>query len=791
MPQEEKKPESSPASKSMGKESKLQPKEPKLSTVREETSELVSDIFAQRGRMIFLWDRFGDVIRKRWHKKTPDQRKKFLHAAWPLMADHHRPDINGWHVYSKEELQTSCKDFFIFPHINSDDLSRPGPLLVLMQNRARYSPDTFVTADMESLSFGITSGVLTPPYLTGWTTLMLGRKTGKTYGQMRSWANDEEAHDLAACGVGLHTGEAMLVLELQDRLFGFLIRCTEMILLDLDHKTPHNLDLAATLASMESWPMSPIPSDPLEALTEAPYRAPADFNLERMQALLFAKHMEVLEHLWYCREDPGYFHDQVLEYAQHQNEQLLDTKGQPHPGLYTPQFWKRIMTNVVSNAYGDPHPWRLAMERVAVVSQLHEKYKDRISPGKKLPHEFDVAVCKLNYHLNQTVSHAASMLTMGLSTSPPLRKYFRRDPEDDSTSPVRRIKREIMILWLLQQLQDERQIQFFGLHNLLSYIHRIMLSQLKGREIVSPFVAKILSELALITEIFRQFYIFRVKAPEKPAMKHQALYTDYKSKMLVIDKVCDVFDENDDVFAIDDPTQMFHYPFDKEDHDEEAVSLARLAEAHLDTLSSKLDRLVRYKTQKGLLMSLAPELLNRTRKRTGKWEDVKDRKVADPAYAEAAAVQFNKMSLEDQASSSKAPMPPPPPTPPAPPLPGTIPFPELQLPTIKVGKKAFKTFSTLYADSTNRVSLSTNRVPLSTIQWPDFVNAMVNAGFKVEKLCGSAWMFFPKADKDVGKAVILHEPHPGVEMPLDMVRRYGETLGRVYGWTGQTFVRGG
>ncbi|KAL8935305.1 MAG: hypothetical protein Q9216_005491 [Gyalolechia sp. 2 TL-2023] len=783
--------------------STAQPKEPKISTVREETSRLVSDIFAKRGRMIFLLDRFGDVILKRWHKKTPEQRKKILYAAWPSMADHYRPDINAWHTFSKEDLQTSCQEFFIYPHINSEDLSKPGPLLILMQNRARYSPNTFVTTDMESLNFGVTSGVLRPSSLTGWTTLMLGRKTGKTYGQMRSWASGEEAHDLATCGVGLRTGEAMLVLELQDRLFSFLIRCTELILSDLDHETPPDLDLAATIASVESWQMIPVPSEPLEALTEAPHRALVEFNLKRMQTLLSAKHFEVMEHLWYCREDPGYFRDQLLEYAQHQNEQLLDKQGQHHPVLYTPRFWKRTMTNVVSNAYGDPHPWFLAMNRVSVVAQLYEKHKGRISPGKKLPHEFDVAVCRLNYHLNQTVSHAASMLTMGLTTSPPLRKYFRRDASNDYALPVKRTKKEFMMLWLLQKLQDDSDIQFFGLHNLLTYIHRIMLSQPKAREIASPLVAKVISEMALVTEIFRQFYVFRVKSPEKPAISQDELYTDHKHKMTPVDKVCDVFDENDDAFAIDDPRQIFNYPPDASEHNEEDVTQARLAEAHLDTLSSNLDRLVRYKTQKGPLMWLAPALLSRTRKRTGEWEGNKDREVTDTAYAEAAATAaLDTMSLEDQASSSssKRPVTPPPPPPSAPASPSTVPsFGNSEAPTIKVGKKAFKTFSALLADSTNRLAvLPADRVPLSTIPWPDFVNAMVNAGFRAEKLCGSAWLFFPQVSaataaqhEYAGRAVLLHEPHPEVEMPLEMVRRYGETLGRVYGWSGRTFVRGG
>lgn len=256
MPQQQSNPPSRPqqglpASKSTDNDLKgptSQPSEPKLSTVRDETNQLVRDVFARRGKLIFLWNRFGDTIRKRWHKKSPDQRKKVLLIAWPSMADHHRPDINGWHSYSKEELQQTCKEFFVFPHINSDDLSKPGPLLVLMQHRAKYSPDTFVTTDMESVSFGITGGVLKPPDLGGWTTLLLGRKTTKTYGQLRSWANDEEAHDLASCGIGLHTGEGILVLILQDRLFQFLLRCIELILPDMNLEVPDDLDIAATLA---------------------------------------------------------------------------------------------------------------------------------------------------------------------------------------------------------------------------------------------------------------------------------------------------------------------------------------------------------------------------------------------------------------------------------------------------------------------------------------------------------------------------------------------------------------
>lgn len=776
----------SSASKSTGQNSNIQPKELDFRAAREEASKLVSDIFAKRGRMIFLMDRFGDTIRKRWRQKTPDQRKKILHFAWPSMPDHYRPDINAWHLYPKEKLRTSYEDFFHFPHINSDDLSKPGPLLVLMQNRAKYSPDMFVTADMESLSFGIISGVLVLHDLTGWTSLLLGRKSGKTYGQMRSWVNDEEAHDLAACGVGLHVGEASLVLKVQDRLFSFLISCTEQILSDLDNNTPHDLNITTTLSSMESWLMHPVPSEPLEALTEAPYRAPGGFNIERMQALVFAKHWEVTEHLWFCREDPGYFHSQLVEYAEHQDEQLLDTEGQPHAELDTPPFWKRMMTNVVSNAYGDPHSWRLIKEQVAVVSQLYEKSKDRISPGKKLPHDFDVAVCKLNYHLNQTVAHATSMLTMGLAPSPPLRKYFRRDPIFEDNPPVRRMKKEIMIVWLLQQLQEEDQIQFFGLHNLLSYIHRIMLSQPKGREIVSPFVAKVLSELALVTEIFRQFYIFRVKTPQKPAMRQEVCYADYKHKMQVTDTICDIFDDNDEVFAIADPLDVFDFPLDKDldkdDPDEVEVSIARLAEANLDALSHNLDRLVRNKTRKGLLMSLAPELLERPKRpRTPKLEDWKDRKNVSPVLGEEGFRQLLKLGLENHASSSKDT----PPPPLAAPLPGIPSAPEMEIPTIKVGKKAFKTFSALYASSTKDV-------PRSTIQWPDFVNAMINIGFKAEKLCGSAWFFQVKEDKgDGGAPIMLHEPHPGIEMSLEMVRRYGETLGRVYGWSGRTFVRGG
>ncbi|KAL8729346.1 MAG: hypothetical protein Q9181_005044, partial [Wetmoreana brouardii] len=744
-----------------------------LTDAKNETKAWVDNIFDKHERLNFLMDQFGDIIRKRWLKKTPAQREKIITTAWVgEMPKYHRPDINAWLSYTPDAYPGPCTDYFVFPHINVDDLSKPRPLLVFMESRAQNSPDAFAAFDWDSMEIGLATAILIPPQLSGWTMSLLGRKTAKTYGQLRSWKHDQGALDLFKDGIGCQAGEGLTTLLVQSKLLDFLVRSISLIIPDIATDQPSSI-VETEMAPSDSRILSQAPSSPLEALLEAPYRAPPPIDFRRLQSLIYAKHAEIGDHLWYLRQDPGYFRDTLYDFSEHQLEQLSDTALRPHPRLHTPSFWRRMIANLVTDAYGAPFNWSLTGRRLAGVLKLYESYKDRITPGKRLPHDLEIAITKLLYQLARAMSFLTICLQMGLQGSPPFRKYFLRDPTDDLDNPViepiKTYKNEIMLRWLLMQLKDERSLRFFGLHSLLSYVHRLMLSQPQGRAMVSGWVAKILSDMALINEIERQIAFLRLKRQDKPALAEESLRFDYAEQTIPLEMVFSAMESHEDIFQYDSPLELFNYPSDQE-RTEATTWGMRNAEKHLDILWEKVDEIVKAKTGKPLLPSVCPQIAERMLKRTPEWgapaNDFEVLSTALEAAMERLKVAGNELSealddlnavcppkLAPQAPQSTSDTPTPKTT--CGPTPSKYKGKQRSIP---LGKKAYKTFMTLFYKPDDK-----NAGPHPPdLAWSDFLNAMVNIGFTTEKLTGSAWIFTLKEDieGESVNAIIFHEPHP-------------------------------
>jgi hypothetical protein len=101
-------------------------------------------------------------------------------------------------------------------------------------------------------------------------------------------------------------------------------------------------------------------------------------------------------------------------------------------------------------------------------------------------------------------------------------------------------------------------------------------------------------------------------------------------------------------------------------------------------------------------------------------------------------------------------------------------------PTFKVDKRAHKVFRSLFH------SPNSPDQP-GEVAWPDFLHAMIKAGFGAEKLQGSAWHFTPQ-NLDVDRSIQFHEPHPSNKLPFVWARRYGRRLTRAFGWTRDSFA---
>ena len=208
---------------------------PSFEECRIKAAQYSKDIFDAQETIVTILDRFEEKLIRRWSKKTVAQKQKILKAAFPSIPLTHRPDF--WAIRKESEGQvragTQYRDHWLLPSINLEDLSKSKNILLFLRSRARNPPGVFVNADANSVHLGHVAQALVPPYLSGYTMLLSGQDTRKTYGRMISWDEDDAAFEMMSTGVGLQPGEGLQVMEIQQRKMQFLQKCLELILQDL------------------------------------------------------------------------------------------------------------------------------------------------------------------------------------------------------------------------------------------------------------------------------------------------------------------------------------------------------------------------------------------------------------------------------------------------------------------------------------------------------------------------------------------------------------------------------
>lgn len=128
--------------------------------VRQQRQRHVAVIFENYELLQRMLLRHEETIRKRWMKKTKQQKQKILLAAWgPGMPLSHRPDfaayeqrMNTWGVRKSAARQApSSETACMWPFINLEDLSKPKALPLFLHSRGHNPPCDFSAADLENM----------------------------------------------------------------------------------------------------------------------------------------------------------------------------------------------------------------------------------------------------------------------------------------------------------------------------------------------------------------------------------------------------------------------------------------------------------------------------------------------------------------------------------------------------------------------------------------------------------------------------------------------------------------
>lgn len=377
--------------------------------VRREATERSANIFASYNTLKAIIERHEATIQRRWTKKTTKQRLIILSKAWgPKMAAMHRPDFDAFKKESAKQRArgTKFRDSFIWPFINQEDLSTPKALPLLLNARGRHPPCAFAAADGNVMHIGRVCQAVVPVFLNEFTMVLNGAKTPEEYGKLVSWDDHEDAFDWFQTRKQFIPGEGLMILEAQERLMAFLVECCKQLLHDIPEA-----DLISAKFPVVSEPQrkSEIEMNGFDSLavltTEAPYRVPADIDLERIESLLAAKVSNAEDHLWALREDPSYLTETLQEIKDHRQEQCVGPKGEIHPVFtkpYTNMLWSRCISQMLSTGLYELEVFSELHRQAQNLRVLKVKHAAAITPDKDLPKDYLFALLKFRRSLTHT-----------------------------------------------------------------------------------------------------------------------------------------------------------------------------------------------------------------------------------------------------------------------------------------------------------------------------------------------------------------------------------------------------
>ncbi|OTB19288.1 hypothetical protein K445DRAFT_314174 [Daldinia sp. EC12] len=752
-----------------------------------------------------IWKNFNELhhavehheayIQERWEAKSEAERQDILSRAWgssPPMAPEHRPDLThlkhqctGLVCNEGNNTNASKRPYFLWHSINLEDLCKTEPLLFLLNARGRNPPSTFAFAELEPLVFGIKSGSLrVPPFLDGWNMRFMGKHGPDTYGELVSWEDDPDARYRLHRGRDVSPGEGLWILEIQDRLYKFLLETCKIILYGFDLDGEHSPTEPKPLVSIDKYKGDIVTS--FEFLQyESTYHVPTKFDIRRLQSIINAKLSQAEDTLWALREDPAFFAHSLLELYSHRPEHMLDVNGNIYPSVATENGREEVLISTVRSmlSYYIPivETWGSVCELVNRLASLKEELLDQTRVGEALeddlPLDLEVAFRSLRHHLNHFLDEHLPAVNRWARWSPPIQPLYRlnvpKTPDAGmtvTTGSTEPNPLEAVYLWVLYMMADPRNLRDIGINSCLQEIERIAHDP-EGRKFFTPFVAEQFSDVFVMAEGIRQIGLFQPWAA--------TFETQMKDKK-ACEQISEEFKRTAEVlgplYRLELPSNAgklgamltrMRYPID-EPLNKTNIEAMQATEGTLDAF---WDVMISQLQKAGLWTGHVSDILDRVPRRTGPWVEPSNKASADDAVVNIPEPAQHVLGNTAGDVGSHAP----------------LNIEKQESPPFKVDERARKVFTRLFHEASAATPRSPDEVP-----WDDFLYAMHRIGFEIEELGGSNWHFNPghlltDRGQEYARGIQFHEPGLGAKITPLMARMYSRRLARTYGWYAEMF----
>lgn len=796
---------------------------PSLEEVEQQARAYSKSIFHSWNILYHILCRREEVIRRRWNKKCKEQRQKILLSASPDIPSGHRPDHQIMMRLLEKGYCQCCNKIkprfsnvvkarneaaFKCPQINLEDLTKGKTLLLFLNCRGRNLPHIFAHTDLRTCAMGRFSSNIPTAYLHGYTMYLAGQTTEESYGKVVHWEDEDVNFGTVGQTLQFQPGHGLLVLEQQKKILEFLVECCFQILKDVPRDELLDLEIAA---QPEPHPLITNEGTSYVQLStivaEEPYRLPTTIDTPRLLALIEARRTAAEDHIWEMKEDPGYFASVLSDYHEHRAEVLRDIEGKCHPNLNDAHSWDRILSTAVASAYEDLLYWNRLHRHVYMLDSLLRRSREILDPQQRLNEKLEKQLTLVYSTLRRLCRIMTQRFIVAFSCSHPMRARFARCPHDSGTAFDAEIliKGEFEPLLVLVRHLSRHDAQSMGaLHGTVDEMQYYLDHDPAQKNVFSSFVAKIFSDLALITQIAYQIDNFY---PWAPLFIHKRAenFKEPKHPAANVEGIVHVLRQRKpfNVNTLVSPrSKKFYYPVEKA-YSATQVEAMQKAEGNLDEVWAQLEAYFAANYTYALFDLFKAHYTSDQReiRRTPGYIPLEE----DPVKAKCAgapldaniplistspfhqdSLKYNPVIKKTKIKTRG--------TPNSPNGPCDRKYSEEILKGAGLGrlndnnvvdmslvlsKRASKVLTTLFhIDAT-----SDQR---GEIPWKDFLHAMTSLHFNVEKLYGSVWQFTPTTGS-VKRGVHVHEPHPSGKIPFHMARSIGRRLSRTYGWIDDMF----
>ena len=624
------------------------------------------------------------------------------------------------------------------------------------------------------------------------------------YGKLKRLRKDADNSSEHNKKYGICAHRAFQVLLIQRRILSFLLKCTTAILHDkTEMELLHSpvLDVPPSIQSFEAARGQQTSFTSM--LNMAPYRGWSSLDFPKLREYVESTLAKHKSHIWALREDPGYFADTIREYVDHSPTNVPSTDG-CHLALWKehPKFMKSLILGMLHEAYGMVYNWTYLKERLDNFDRLLEEGATKQQQARVIV-EFREMTQIMTGILVGKVENS-------YRATPGCRSLFTRVCKTQTYHRVPDIARPqavyLRFMEPFQHLRDDTGIRYdtlFMLPWLLEVLDQVLQEYEMARSMVTSRILDLLTDLSIINECERQASLWGksrdVQTGEVDSCGCNFVIEDRDG--IDFYEWTDALNQDftpplGTVLPLED---KLGYPEHKK-RTRNTTTIMCKAERNLDLFWAAIDTHFRQKT--GLAQHrVIRDCLHDSHKmhRTVPWDDAATQSVKPTrsivteyqpisSHLHDKSLQitgtFDRMSVVDRAkpktkgtdaSDPKIP------NEASVQLVGPAAFDEE--PIFNVKKQTYKVFRALL----NTPSVNAEEFARQ-VKWADFIKAMGDMGFAVEKLQGSAWQFIPSTNVGNERNIQFHEPHPANDITPVIASRMGRRLSRVYGWSGDMFT---